>query len=45
MVQKPFSLNKLVDIIEDKEVYEDLRALNIDVDLVKVQLMSKSLTF
>ena len=35
LVQKPFSLNKLVDIIEDKEVYEDLRALNIDVDLVK----------
>ena len=35
LIQKPFSLNKLVDIIEDKEVYEDLRALNIDVDLVK----------
>jgi hypothetical protein len=24
-----------VDTIEDKEVYEDLRTLNIDVDLVK----------
>jgi DNA-binding NtrC family response regulator len=35
LIQKPFSLNKLVDIIEDKEVYEDLRTLNIDVDLVK----------
>jgi CheY-like chemotaxis protein len=35
LIQKPFSLDKLVDIIEDKEVYEDLRTLNIDVDLVK----------
>jgi CheY-like chemotaxis protein len=35
LIQKPFSLNKLVDIIEDREVYEDLRTLNIDVDLVK----------
>lgn len=35
LIQKPFSLNKLVDIIEDKEVYEDLKTLNIDVDLVK----------
>lgn len=35
LIQKPFSMNKLVDIIEDKEVYEDLRTLNIDVDLVK----------
>lgn len=35
LIQKPFSLSKLVDIIEDKEVYEDLRTLNIDVDLVK----------
>jgi CheY-like chemotaxis protein len=35
LIQKPFSLKKLVDIIEDKGVYEDLRTLNIDVDLVK----------
>ena len=35
LIQKPFSLNKLVDIIEDKGVYEHLRTLNIDVDLVK----------
>ncbi|MGA7367995.1 MAG: response regulator [Nitrososphaeraceae archaeon] len=35
LIQKPFSLNKLVDIIEDKEIYEDLRTLNIDVDIVK----------
>ena len=33
LMQKPFSLSKLVDIVEDKEVYEDLRALNIDIDL------------
>jgi CheY-like chemotaxis protein len=35
LIQKPFSLNELVDIIEDKEVYEDLKTLNVDVDLVK----------
>ena len=35
LMQKPFSLSKLVDIVEDKEVYEDLRALNIDIDLVQ----------
>lgn len=35
LIQKPFSLNLLVDIVEDKGVYEDLRTLNIDVDLVK----------
>ena len=35
LMQKPFSLSKLVDIVEDKEVYEDLRALNIDIDLVR----------
>jgi CheY-like chemotaxis protein len=35
LIQKPFSLNLLVDIVEDKEVYEDLRTLKIDVDLVK----------
>ena len=35
LIQKPFELSKLVDTIEDKEVYEDLRTLNIDVDLVK----------
>lgn len=35
LIQKPFSLNLLVDIVEDKEVYEDLRTLMIDVDLVK----------
>jgi CheY-like chemotaxis protein len=35
LIQKPFSLNDLVDIIEDKEVYEDLKTLSVDVDLVK----------
>ena len=35
LIQKPFSLNLLVDIVEDKRVYEDLGTLNIDVDLVK----------
>jgi CheY-like chemotaxis protein len=35
LIQKPFSLTKLVDIIEDKEVYDDLKTLNIDIDVVK----------
>lgn len=35
LIQKPFSLNLLVDIVEDRGVYEDLKTLNIDVDLVK----------
>jgi hypothetical protein len=28
-------LSMLVDTIEDKEIYEELRTLNIDVDLVR----------
>jgi CheY-like chemotaxis protein len=35
LMQKPFALSKLVDTVEDKEVYEELRTLNIDVDLVR----------
>jgi CheY-like chemotaxis protein len=35
LIQKPFSLSELIDIIEDREIYEDLRTLNIDIELVK----------
>jgi CheY-like chemotaxis protein len=35
LIQKPFSISELVDIVEDKEIYEDLRTLNIDIELVK----------
>jgi CheY-like chemotaxis protein len=35
LMQKPFALSMLVDTIEDKEIYEELRTLNIDVDLVR----------
>jgi CheY-like chemotaxis protein len=35
LMQKPFSLSQLVDTIEDKEAYEELKELNVDVDLIK----------
>jgi CheY-like chemotaxis protein len=33
--QKPIALNALIDTIEDKETYEELENLNVDVDVVK----------
>jgi DNA-binding NtrC family response regulator len=35
LMQKPFSLSQLVDAIEDKEVYEELKNLNVDVKRIK----------
>jgi CheY-like chemotaxis protein len=35
LMQKPFSLSQLVDTIEDKQAYEELKKLNVDVDLIK----------
>jgi CheY-like chemotaxis protein len=35
LMQKPFSLKQLVDTLEDKEVYEELRQLNVDVERIK----------
>jgi CheY-like chemotaxis protein len=35
LMQKPFALSKLVDTIEDNEIYKELRNLNVDVDLVR----------
>ena len=31
LMQKPFSLSQLVDAVEDKEVYEELKSLDVDV--------------
>jgi hypothetical protein len=35
LMQKPFSLSQLVDAVEDKEVYEELKSLNVDVNRVR----------
>lgn len=34
-VQKPFEIKRLVDLIEDKMVYQELRRLSIDIDIIK----------
>jgi CheY-like chemotaxis protein len=34
LMQKPFFLSQLVDTIEDKEVYEELKNLNVDVNRI-----------
>jgi CheY-like chemotaxis protein len=34
-IQKPFEIQKLIDLIEDKEIYKELEKLNVDVDIVK----------
>ena len=36
LMQKPFSLSQLIDTIEDKEVYEGLKNLNVDVNGMSV---------
>ena len=35
-MQKPFTLSQLVDTVEDKEVYEELKNLNVDVNRIRV---------
>ena len=37
LMQKPFTLSQLVDTVEDKEVYEELKNLNVDVNRIRVQ--------
>jgi CheY-like chemotaxis protein len=32
LMQKPFKLEALIDTLEDKEIYEELRKLNVDAD-------------
>ena len=34
-IQKPFGMQKLVDLIEDKRIYEELQKLNVDLDVIK----------
>ena len=34
-VQKPFQMKRLIDLIEDKMVYQELRRLNVDIDIIK----------
>jgi CheY-like chemotaxis protein len=35
LMQKPFTLSQLVDTVEDKEVYEELKSLNVDVNRIR----------
>ncbi len=35
LIQKPFTLNQLVDTVEDKEVYKELKNLNVDVNRIR----------
>lgn len=35
LIQKPFSLNELINILEDRKVYLELQKFNVDIDLVK----------
>ena len=37
LMQKPFTLSQLVDTVEDKEVYEELKNLNVDVNRIRVR--------
>ncbi len=34
-VQKPFEIKKLIDLIEDKMVYQELERLDVDIDIIK----------
>lgn len=34
-IQKPFGIQKLVDLIEDKRIYEELQRLNVDLEVVR----------
>jgi phosphotransacetylase len=35
LMQKPFGECALIDIIEDKDVYERLQKFNVDIDIIK----------
>jgi CheY-like chemotaxis protein len=35
LMQKPFTISKLIDTIEDEQVYMQLRKLNVDIDVIK----------
>lgn len=35
LMQKPFTLEKLINTLEDNEVYKELQKLNVDIDIIK----------
>ena len=35
LIQKPFTTKRLIDTLEDKDVYEELLKFNVDIDVVK----------
>src|SRR5438094_4244059 len=35
LIQKPFTMMKLIDTIEDKEVYAELQKFNVDLEVVR----------
>ncbi len=35
LMQKPFDIDELIDTIEDEEVYNELKRLNVDIDVIK----------
>lgn len=35
LMQKPFKIEALIDTLEDKEIYEELKKLNVDADAFK----------
>jgi CheY-like chemotaxis protein len=35
LMQKPFSVNMLVDVVEDREIYSELQKLNVDLDIIR----------
>ncbi len=35
LIQKPFTLMKLIDTVEDKEVYAELQKFNVDLEVVR----------
>jgi phosphotransacetylase len=35
LMQKPFNLNTLIDTVEDKEIYSELKRLKVDLDIIR----------
>jgi non-homologous end joining protein Ku len=35
LMQKPFSIDKLIDTIEDRDLYNELKKLNVDIDVIQ----------
>ena len=34
-IQKPFKIRELIDLVEDKAIYEELKILNVDIDIIR----------